>query len=148
MSYIDVSNTLLDITNSTSKVQAEKAAQTAGSSELGQDAFLRLLMAQMKNQDPMNPTDSTQFLSQEAQYTQISELQKLNKNLSSSNEMMQASSLIGKNVSLTDPDNSLKKISGVVSEAIINSTGTNVVIGGKSYPLSSITSIKEATAAN
>ena len=144
MTSINAANTLMDITNSTAKVQAEKNAKTAGSSDMGQDAFLQLLMAQLKNQDPLNPTDSNQFMSQQAQFTQISELQKLNKSMASSNQIMQASSLIGKEVSLPDPDDSEKTVSGKVSEAKINAKGATVVVNGKEYPLDSVLSVKEA----
>jgi flagellar basal-body rod modification protein FlgD len=144
MSYINTSDALIDIANSTTKVRAEKAAQSAGKSDLDQDAFLQLLMAQMKSQDPLNPMDSSQFLSQQAQFTQISELQKLNKSVSSSNQMIQASSLIGKQVGLTDPNNPDNIISGTVSEAKINSKGASVLVNGNEYPLDSILSVKEA----
>ena len=144
MSYINTSSALVDITNNTTKVQAEKASKTTGTSELGQDAFLQLLMAQMKKQDPLNPTDSSQFMSQQAQFTQISELQKRNKSLASSNQIMQASSLIGKNVSLSDPNNTENTISGTVSEAKINSNGASVVVNGNEYSINSILSVKEA----
>ena len=144
MTSINAANTLMDITNSTAKLQAEKNAKTAGSSDMGQDAFLQLLMAQLKNQDPLNPTDSNQFMSQQAQFTQISELQKLNKSMASSNQIMQASSLIGKEVSLPDPDDSEKTVSGKVSEAKINAKGATVVVNGKEYPLDSVLSVKEA----
>ena len=145
MTSIDVANTLVGITNNTTQVNAEKAANATDKSEISSDAFLQLLIAQLKNQDPLNPTDSNQFLQQQAQFTQISELQKLNKSVSSSNQMMQASSLIGKEVSLTDPNNSNSIISGVVSEAVVDSKGASVVIGNYSYPLDNIISIKEAT---
>jgi len=145
-SVTDISNTLTSIQNNTTKVQAEKSAQTTGSSELSQDAFLMLLMAQMKNQDPLNPTDSSQFMSQQAAITQVSELQKLNKTLASSNQIMQASSLIGKEVSLINPNDSESTISGTVSEAKINSKGASVVVDGQEYPLENILSVKEANA--
>ena len=135
----------VDIQNNTTRVQAEQAATRTGSSELGQDAFLQLLITQMKHQDPLNPMNNTEFLSQQAQFTQISELQKLNKTLSSTNEMMQASSLIGKQVDLSDPNDISKIISGIVSEAKMDSNGASVVIDGTAYPLNTIISIKEAS---
>lgn len=136
----------IDIANNTARTQAEQAKERTTGSEIGQDAFLQLLITQLKNQDPMNPMNNSEFLSQQAQFTQISELQKLNKTMSSTNEMMQASSLIGKNVQLTDPNNSLNILSGTVSEAKIDSGGASIVINGESYPLSNVISIKEANA--
>jgi len=136
---------LVDILNNTAKVQAEKNSKTTGNSELSQDAFLQLLMAQMKNQDPLNPTDSSQFMSQQAAITQVSELQKLNANISSSNNMMQASALIGKMVNLTDPNDSTNIISGVVGAALFDSSGTGIMVNGKIYPMDNVLSIENAS---
>lgn len=140
---MSVQSVLSDITNSTAKVNAEKSKSRMGTSAMDQDAFLQLMMAQMKNQDPMNPTDNTQMLQQQASFTQISELQKMNKTLGTSNQFVQASSLIGKQVSITDPDNSLNTIEGVVSEARMNGTGTNILVNNVEYPVASVTSIKQ-----
>ncbi|MEI7473249.1 MAG: flagellar hook capping FlgD N-terminal domain-containing protein [bacterium] len=137
-----VQNTLTDITNNTKMVNAEKAKTRMGSSNMDQDAFLQLLMQQMQNQDPMEPTKNEQFIQQTAQFTQISELQKLNKNQNSSNQIMQASALIGKEVTMTDPDNPNSTIKGVVSEAQIDSKGANLLINNKAYPMNLVQSIK------
>ena len=45
--------------------------------ELGQNEFLKLMLAQLKNQDPMKPTDPTQFLSQLAQFSQVTGIQNM-----------------------------------------------------------------------
>ncbi|MDZ4796858.1 MAG: flagellar hook capping FlgD N-terminal domain-containing protein [Bryobacteraceae bacterium] len=50
---------------------ATGAAAAKKNSEVTKDAFLQLLVAQVKNQDPLNPTDGVQFLSQLAQFTQL-----------------------------------------------------------------------------
>ncbi|MEM9466657.1 MAG: flagellar hook capping FlgD N-terminal domain-containing protein [Actinomycetota bacterium] len=50
---------------------------TDGNQELGQDAFLQLLVAQLKYQDPMSPSDSSEFLSQTAQFTQVEKLEEI-----------------------------------------------------------------------
>ena len=57
--------------------QPTTTTPTAPNNELGQDTFLKLLVAQMKYQDPMSPADSTQFLTQTAQFTQLETLQKI-----------------------------------------------------------------------
>jgi len=54
---------------------------TDSQDELGKDAFLTLLVAQMQNQDPLNPMDSTQFTSQLAQYSSLEQLYNVNDNL-------------------------------------------------------------------
>mgnify|MGYP006276378203 CR=1 FL=1 len=85
-------------------------AQNSGGkkSELGQQEFLQLLVAQMRNQDPINPMDGAQFASQLAQFNSVEQLISVNgglQNLQSSQQMMSASmtnsmaaSLTGKHV--------------------------------------------------
>jgi len=141
MSIVDINNTLTNITNQTEKTLY--ANRTTGTSELGQDAFLQLMMKQLQYQDPMKPMDNSQMLQQQAAFTQISELQKLNATVSNSNQMMQASSLIGKTVTLPNPDNPLEMLEGKVTEAKFNSTGASIVLGGKDHPMDNIISIKE-----
>ena len=48
------------------------------SSELGKDAFMQLLVAQIKNQDPLNPTDSSESIAQMAQFSSLEQMQNLN----------------------------------------------------------------------
>ena len=74
------------------------------SNELGQDQFLELMMAQLKNQDPMKPMDNGEFLSQMAQFGTVSGIQDLQKSFNSfssslqSNQALMASSLVGRAV--------------------------------------------------
>lgn len=142
---MSIQDILTDITNNTTRINAEKSRTTMGQSEMGSDAFMRLLMAQLQNQDPLNPTDSSQFMQQQASLTTVSELQKLNTNMTSSNSVMQASSLIGKEVTMVDPNDAEKTITGKVTEAVFSSTGAGVVVNGKGYPLNLIMGVKEAT---
>jgi len=139
---MDVTSTITQMGNETAKMQFEN--RVTGTSNLGQDAFLRLMMEQLKYQDPMDPMSNDEFLSQQAQFTQISELQKLNNSMNASNQIMQASSLIGKTVVLPNPDKPTENIEGRVSEAKISSNGASIVIDGQDYPIDSITSIKDS----
>lgn len=138
-----INNTLTNMQNNTAKIQAENAQRTMGSTELGQDAFLQLLMVQLKNQDPMNPMSNQDFIAQQAQFTQVTELQKLNETLTASNSLLQASSLIGKEVTLIDPNDTSQRITGIVEGAIYTGQEAGITINGKNYPLGLIESIKE-----
>ena len=77
---------------------------TAKKDVMGKDDFLMLLVAQLQNQDPMNPQDATEFTSQLAQFSQLEQLDNANKSLEGlntmSNEMerMSALGLVGQNV--------------------------------------------------
>lgn len=138
-----IDNVLTGLTSQTEKTLYEN--RKTGSTELGQDAFLQLMMKQMQYQDPLNPMDNTQMLQQQAQFTQIAELQKINSAINGSNQFMQASSLIGKTVSMTNPDNPDQLVEGKVTEAKINSNGTSILLdGGKEYPIDNIISIKQS----
>ena len=137
-----VLDVITSMTNNTEKMRADSPT---GTSDLGPDAFLQLLMTQLKHQDPMEPMGNTEFLAQQAQFTNISELQKLNKIMSDSNQIMQASSLIGKTVSITNPNNPMETLEGKVTEAKINDKGASIVFeNGKEYPLDNIVSIKNS----
>jgi flagellar basal-body rod modification protein FlgD len=75
---------------------------TPDSNQLNQDTFLKLLVAQMKYQDPLSPTDSTQFLTQTAQFTTVSTLQQIEKDqqaLGHTNALLAASGMVGRGVS-------------------------------------------------
>jgi flagellar basal-body rod modification protein FlgD len=125
---MSVTDVLTSIQNSTAAVNAEKAKTTAGSSTMDQDSFLQLMMAQLKYQDPLDPMDNSQMLTQQAQLTQVSELQKLNQN----NSFVQASNIIGKNVAFSDPYNSGNTVIGTVSSATVTSKGVTLSITGVS----------------
>jgi flagellar basal-body rod modification protein FlgD len=75
---------------------------TPDTNQLNQDTFLKLLVAQMKYQDPLAPTDSTQFLTQTAQFTTVSTLQQIEKDqqaIQHTNQLLAASGMVGRGVS-------------------------------------------------
>jgi flagellar basal-body rod modification protein FlgD len=80
------------------------AAATQGSTALGKDEFLKLLMAQLQNQDPTQPSDPTAFTAQLAQFSQLELQQNANSTLSdiasaqAATNQQSAVNLVGKNV--------------------------------------------------
>ena len=92
---------------------------------LNYESFLKLLVAQMKNQDPTDPTDATQQMSQLASFSNVEQAIKTNAHLESliqENSLTQATSLIGKTVTSADG-----KTSGIVASVEINSDGLTAV---------------------
>ncbi|WP_117169706.1 flagellar hook assembly protein FlgD [Paraliobacillus sediminis] len=75
------------------------------SSELGKDEFMRILMAQLQNQDPLNPMEDKEFISQMATFTSLEQMMEMNTSISSLvqnqtvSPVIQNSHLIGKEVS-------------------------------------------------
>ncbi|AHB47749.1 flagellar basal body rod modification protein FlgD [Hyphomicrobium nitrativorans NL23] len=97
----------MDVTSSTATTgtQQNTAAQSTGASTLGYDAFLKLLVAQMQNQDPTKPMDSTEFVAQLASFSGVEQSVKINSKLDAlitSIGLNQADALIGKYVSNFD----------------------------------------------
>jgi flagellar basal-body rod modification protein FlgD len=97
-------------------------------SQLGQDAFLKLLTTQLKNQDPLKPLDDTQSIAQLAQFqaTQATtDLKNSFQTFQSNFSVLQASTLLGKTVTVSTPD-------GTGNTSIVTGTvGTIAVVDGK-----------------
>jgi flagellar basal-body rod modification protein FlgD len=104
--------------------------RTDAGGSLGQDAFLKLLVAQMQNQDPTSPQDSGQMMSQLASFSQVSQLQQLTASstaLTLGQDFSSAVSLIGKNVTYTKADGS--QTNGIVSGVKSDPQGALLQIG-------------------
>ncbi|MEW6266638.1 MAG: flagellar hook capping FlgD N-terminal domain-containing protein [Thermodesulfobacteriota bacterium] len=84
--------------------QGQEIARVDGQKELGKDAFLKLLVAQMKYQDPLNPMENLEITQQLAQFTSLEQLYNLNSQLTNVNSTLQsqnnyqAMDLVGKEI--------------------------------------------------
>ena len=67
--------------NSSSDGSGTEAAAPAGNDVVNKNMFLQLLVAQIKNQDPLNPADSIQFVTQLAQFTQLEQSENMSTDL-------------------------------------------------------------------
>ncbi|APG27322.1 hypothetical protein A7E78_05370 [Syntrophotalea acetylenivorans] len=94
-------STIADISGSSSSGQL---SAITGSSSLGKEDFLTLLVAQLQNQDPLNPSDPTEFTAQLAQYSSLEQLMSVNENIenlastSQNQQQLSALGLIGREV--------------------------------------------------
>lgn len=111
-----------------------KPTTTTGTNTLDYNSFLQLLIAQMQNQDPTSPTDSTQFVSQLASFSAVQQQTQTNTVLSqllSSSNLAQAGSIVGLNVQSADGS-----VSGTVVSATVSSSGiTAMLANGQSVPV-------------
>ncbi|HEX7106155.1 MAG TPA: flagellar hook capping FlgD N-terminal domain-containing protein [Acidothermaceae bacterium] len=115
---------------------------------INSNTFLKLLVAQLSHQDPMNPTDSSTYITQEAQFAMVQSmnaLAKQNAAILQSQQMQEATAFIGKNVTYVDA-NGVQNV-GVVSSASPGSDGAVVRVGDIQVPVTSITSVFVANAA-
>src|SRR3954469_7483585 len=120
------------------------AASTAPSQQLDKTAFLKLLVKQMQSQDPLSPSDSTQYVSQLAQFSSLEQVQNLNQNLVGMAALQQnnallsqltsSSALIGKTVQWTDA-NSGAQSTGEVSAVKLEQGAALLEINGQDVPL-------------
>ena len=117
-------------TATTNSSLSSATAAATGNQSLGKDAFLQLLVTQLKNQDPLSPQDNGAFVSQLAQFSSLEGINTLNDSVNnissnySSSQALQASSLVGRSI-ITQTDTALvdtsKSMTGSV--AVTAATG-------------------------
>ncbi|TDF98224.1 flagellar hook capping FlgD N-terminal domain-containing protein [Paenibacillus piri] len=136
---------------------AKKNIENAGAvkkedaGKLGKDEFLKILMAQLRNQDPMEPLQDKEFIAQMAQFTSVEQLTNLNTEMKQLRQTLGfASGLIGKEISWTtvssDSNNPIVK-NGVVESIIVKSDGQYAVVKGEQIGLDRISAITNPTPA-
>jgi flagellar basal-body rod modification protein FlgD len=119
---------------------SSSSSSVAGS--LNEGDFLNLMMDQMKNQDPLNPSDPTQYMSELASFSSLDEQIQIQESASQTASNQAASSalqMLGQNVNYTDSNGNSG--SGTVTAVDFTSSGPTLTIGGTSgISLSEITS--------
>jgi flagellar basal-body rod modification protein FlgD len=114
---------------------------------LTQNDFLQLLVAQMENQDPMNPQSDTDMAAQMAQFTSLTQSSAMSSSLSA----LQANSLIGSTVTVST-DSKGDTTSGVVQSVLLGSASSDgtpqITINGTAYDLSQVLSVTPAATTN
>ena len=125
------------LTNQTTPINGAVSTDTVSSSQqtLTQNDFMQLLVAQMENQDPMNPQSDTDMAAQMAQFTSLTQSSAMASSLS----MMQANSLIGSTVTIqVDSQNTT---SGVV-QGVTRDNGTpQIVVNNTPYGVSQVVTV-------
>lgn len=119
------------------------AINSIGNTELGNE-FMKLLMIQLRNQDPLDPINDKEFLGQLAQFSSLAELTKLNTTFSQALLMQQlneARGLIGQNITFRDI-NSGDSLSGQVDGVKIREDGLiMLLVNGQEVPLANLEEI-------
>lgn len=158
MSYADVTSSINTMKSQTNATNYEKNKANTDN-EMNQDMFLQLMITQLQNQDPLEPMDNTEFLSQQAMFTQVNTLQEMNQNLATygdailslnasmlnSNTLNQAMNLVGKEVTAINPDNKDETISGIVDSVKITDNGLTFTINGQEISSEYITGVNNIT---
>jgi flagellar basal-body rod modification protein FlgD len=116
-------------------------ASVSRTDAMGSDTFLKLLVAQLKYQDPTKPADGTQFLAQTAQFQMVEKLSQLsdqNTQLLAEQRSMSAVSLVGRSVSY---GTGATAGAGTVSGVRITPGGPVLDVAGHDVPLSDVTEV-------
>ena len=123
--------------------------------------FLTLMLKQLESQDPTQPVDNTEWLSQLAQYSSLEQMSQMNSGLENcakyisamyddmmlNSEINQTLSMIGKDVTLKIPSEAdpskFDTVSGTVTEASFENGSGQIKIGDKYYSIENVISIRE-----
>lgn len=137
-------NAVTATSSSTSTGTTSKSSSTTTTADvggLGESDFMTLLLAQLKNQDPLKPMEDKDFIAQLAQFNSLSQLTEMNKaikEMNSSQNLAEGSALIGKTVSGLADDGSM--VTGLVSGWHLVSSKVILDVDGKSLPLEALKS--------
>ncbi len=93
-------------TTQTTSTNSSSSVTTATNDALGKDAFLKLLVAELSNQDPLNPMEDREFISQMATFSSLEQMQNMNKTLTGMSDAnkFNAVQYIGKAIAFTAGD--------------------------------------------
>lgn len=92
---------MTSINSATEIVKVEDLPKKVDNGSLGKDQFLKLFVAQLQNQDPMNPMNDNEFMAQMASFSTLEQVT----NMASANERSSTIGLIGRTVTYTDKNN-------------------------------------------
>lgn len=120
----------------------ERKVNQRGSSELGKDEFLKLLVTQLQYQDPLNPQDDTQFISQLAQFSSLEQMTNMSATMSNTS----AYSLVGKEVIVKTKDSAgeYKEVRGTVDYVEMKNGDAKLAIDGNTYSLDDLVQVMDS----
>lgn len=117
-------------TNFINALQNPAASSSSKNDALGKDAFLQLLVTQMKNQNPLEPQDNGEFVAQLAQFSSLESMQNLTSTVDSiaglyqSSQALQASSLVGRSVVVNAGSTTVDTTKGMTGSVVVPSASS------------------------
>jgi flagellar basal-body rod modification protein FlgD len=145
---IDAGNT---VTGASTVSSTSTATSTESVGALGKDEFFKMLIAQLKNQDPLNPQDGAEFSAQLAQFTSLEQLTNLNKTLEAQGASysalmnLQSVSMIGKEVEASVFDSQTgesKTVTGTVSAVQFKDNSIHLTVNDQEIAFDDVVSVK------
>ncbi len=122
---------------------AKAKEKLKGGNTLDKDAFLQLLVAQMKYQDPLEPTSNTEYISQYATFSELEQMQ----NMSASMDLFRASSLVGETVLLKvrDSQGRVTNVQGNVDYVVYEANKAYLSVNGDLYSMDDLDTVADPT---
>lgn len=122
-------NLEVDRFNKTLTVNGRKASQ-----ELGKDDFLKLLMAQLTHQDPMEPMDNSQFIAQMAQFSSLEQMYNVSNGFNKMASIMQSNEAAGTLGKMVELDVEGERITGI-AEGFTRGENPQIQVNGNFYKM-------------
>jgi len=116
--------------------------------QLDKDAFMRLLVAQLKYQNPLSPSDPNQFMAQTAQFTMVEKLEAMaadNARIRALGESTTATALLGRQITWLDASGTEQ--TGVVTGTAFGTAGATLTVGDQRVPLDRVSGVRTTTPA-
>ena len=137
-----------DITGAAAAATAGTASGAGSLGGLGSEAFLNLLVAQLRYQNPMAPSDPSAMLNQTATFTQVETMQRLaaaQQQMLGLQRASVAADMVGQEVTAQATDGT--QISGVVDGVRFTETGPVLLLGDREVPVENVTGFSAVTPA-
>lgn len=118
-----------------------KNTSKSNNDSMDKDAFLQLLVAQMKYQDPLEPTSNTEYISQYAQFSQVEQMQ----NMAASTDLSRATALVGQEVYIktTTSSGETKYVQGKVDYVVYENGNAYLSIDEQLYSLDDLDTVAD-----
>ena len=118
-----------------------KNTSKSNNDSMDKDAFLQLLVAQMKSQDPLEPTSNTEYISQYAQFSQVEQMQ----NMAASTDLSRATALVGQEVYIktTTSSGETKYVQGKVDYVVYENGNAYLSIDEQLYSLDDLDTVAD-----
>ena len=128
-----------ELVTNTSQIAKKETKTSASANSMDKEAFLQLLVAQMKYQDPLQPTSNTEYISQYATFSELEQMQNMSANMT----LSRASEMVGKEVIVESTSDSGKTttVQGQVESVSYQGNKAYVSIDGTLYSVDDVVQI-------
>ena len=120
----------------------KKPGESQNSADLGKDDFMKLMLAQLRHQDPMKPMDDQAFIAQVAQFNSLDQMTKLNETITAmfgAQQLAEASGMIGKFVAAIDGEG--EDVTGTVTAVSVEKGVAKLHVGDTKIDLKKVTAV-------